>query len=140
MSDDTTSARNPLDVDDVVRLLTQKAEECERALAIHVNNLAVVYSVEQLALVEEKRAECAIWRDLAVRYPALIRDGARASLLEKSAEAWREYASHLEWCRSCAEDSAGSCFEGVRLNATAIEADAALSSQSAPRASEETDG
>jgi len=30
------------------------------------------------------------------------------------AEAWEEYATHLEWCRSCAEDPEGSCWEGAQ--------------------------
>ena len=42
--------------------------------------------------------------------------------------ALREYASHLEWCRSCAEDSVGSCAEGAQLQAAAGMARAAIPS------------
>lgn len=42
------------------------------------------------------------------------------------ANAWRDYARHLEWCRPCAEDPAGTCSEGTALKQTAEQHEAEL--------------
>jgi hypothetical protein len=34
--------------------------------------------------------------------------------------AWQEYAQHLEYCRTCAEDGIGACDEGARLKVNAM--------------------
>lgn len=38
------------------------------------------------------------------------------------AGAWRDYAEHMERCRTCAEDSVGACDEGARLKVDAMAA------------------
>lgn len=39
--------------------------------------------------------------------------------------AWRDYAEHLECCRTCAEDSVGSCHDGAQLKVKAMATPAA---------------
>ena len=36
--------------------------------------------------------------------------------------AWKEYAQHLEGCRTCAEDAVGACHEGSSLKVSAMAA------------------
>lgn len=38
----------------------------------------------------------------------------------KTANAWRDYAEHQEWCRYCAEDGTESCDKGRELKQIAI--------------------
>jgi hypothetical protein len=40
---------------------------------------------------------------------------AAVAALEKRITALESYAAHLQWCRSCAEDPVGSCFDGTEL-------------------------
>lgn len=49
----------------------------------------------------------------------------------KCADAWRDYAGHMEWCRSCAEDGVGSCSEGTELRIAADAVDAARAAHTA---------
>ena len=43
--------------------------------------------------------------------------------------AWRDWATHQEWCGTCAEDAA--CFDGSELRRRAVEIDALLDARAA---------
>lgn len=45
---------------------------------------------------------------------------AENTALREAMECWQSYSSHQEWCRACAEDSVGSCTEGVALKNSAL--------------------
>ena len=46
----------------------------------------------------------------------------RSQLLERDERITQleAYVSHLQWCRSCAEDPAGTCYEGSKLKELAF--------------------
>lgn len=65
----------------------------------------------QLARIARLEADTAMdfgWREDVLWLCALARQGVQAA-------AWRAYASHLEHCVTCAEDSFAACHEGTVL-------------------------
>lgn len=75
---------------------------------------------EQLARVEEERE--ALARDVTTAVHQINERNAAITVLRSQVErgeqaiaAWQDFASHQEWCRSCAEDGVDSCSEGKAL-------------------------
>lgn len=75
---------------------------------------------EQLARVEEERE--ALARDVTTAVHQINERNAAIAVLRSQVErgeqaiaAWQDFASHQEWCRSCAEDGVDSCSEGKAL-------------------------
>lgn len=49
----------------------------------------------------------------------LVSTALDARRAQASAEPWQEFATHLEWCRTCAEGGVDSCHEGAQLKVVA---------------------
>ncbi|WP_423459927.1 hypothetical protein [Ottowia sp. VDI28] len=113
---------------DLIPLMQQAADALSTAAQPPAGKVMV--PIELAERVQETMGEFLMdhgWRqqdmDTSDDFGALLAAAPKAAKAEPvqqhGTSAWKDYAQHLEYCRSCAEDSVGSCSEGVSLKSAA---------------------